>query len=595
MNVRRATGTIVRQRSALGFNAAMSMALLCATSPVLAATIVGTPANESLVGTAAGDRMSGDSLLTNALDFAIGCRAGAGIENQTVNGANVQGADLGRDDLADLAGDDEIVGDVRIDGSFAEFQIYVLAGTGAIFGGAGGNFNGAHCHSDSNSFQLGATRYKGGAGLDTFVGDASYANTTSSDFNLDAGAGSAGMGRFSFYPYGPGGAGGDIKNALAFGDFIDFSASLLGAKTIVGDAMTSTGPGNDDTLVASAGSGSMAPGGGGGNTNTLIAFGDNGVGAVAADRIIGDVFRIAGPGDVRLIVSAGSGELGTPGGANNFVRAFLDTLIGNGGADFLVGDALVQGTGGADLHFVIHSGDKTPANAASGSGNQSVAFNDNLAGGAGADMLIGEGENASDHDAVRFVIKGENVNTIRAFEDVIDGGGGADVIHGDLRYAGEACKITDVTDAFAVEGAFAGRSQLFGDDIHAGDSADIIHGGFGADTMRGDSGRDTFVYYAADLVPIASSLPPVDTIVRFDPQKFAGDVLDLRPLLSCLGFDHGDDPNQWLQLSGGQLKIDLDGPAGGFTPVPFINLPGVRGSVDSLLAGGFFGRNLYVP
>lgn len=553
-------------------------------------TFVGSTANDIFFGFDGNDALFGDFFFDGPgfPDIEIPCKAGAGVEHQPVDG--VTGAtSLANDGFSDGSGDDTVIGDASAR-NFGEFQLNALAGTGAIFGGAGSDFSSALCFSDSGVLDLGEDSFAGGNGNDIFVGDADHGNIHPENVELDAGAGSAAMGRFSFYPHGPGGDGGNNNALQAFNDVVNFQWSFQGTKTLVGDVRGNAPAGSDDRLIASAGTGGRS-GGNGGDMNTVSAFNDRLAGGTRENLIVGDDFRDGGSGAVLLVASAGAGgqdSLGGQGGSNNAVQAFSDVLRGMLRRDVIVGDALMDGSASDDLMFEIHAGFTQPGGGRGGVWNTVSAFNDDISGGLRDDTLIGEGWNKGSSEAIRVFVGGDSGNSgnsVRAFSDTIDGGQGADQIYGDFRFDGDVCDI----DQFELVGALA--SQLFADRITAGLGFDIIHGGFGADTMTGGFGRDTYVYYEPDLTDLGGGMP-VDLITDFFISGPSRDRFDMRPLLRCLGFDPGDAINDWLRVSGTDMEIDKDGPGAGFGFTKMITAPGLSGTTATgLVSSG----NLLIP
>ncbi len=570
--------------------------------------LIGPPTNDIFFGLGGDDRLVGD-LFSIGEDIELPCRAGAGVEFQPVDGATGAGESLGNDAFSDGFGNDTVIGDAQIgdpqvvDGEFKDLHLFALAGTGAIFGGDGGDFNTAQCFSDSSECRdnpEGACFFLGGDGDDTWIGDVDHKAGLSAHVDLHAAAGSAALGRFAFFPPGDGGDGGDNNAVSAYNDIADFQFAT-GTKTLIGDVRGGSATGTDDQLLATAGSAGDS-GGDGGDSNTVSAFNDRLVGGLTfgflspgqAQTIIGDDLREGGTGDVILVATAGAGGAnpgGGDGGSFNAVQAFSDTLIARNGADTVVGDALLNAPGGDDLKFIVEAG--LTKTGAGGTVNNIAAFNDTIDGSTRGDILVGDGwrRGPAIPDAVRIIVGGDAGNNISAFRDAIDGGNGNDSIHGDLKYDANVCDI----DQFDVTGGFNGRSILFGDTINAGPGLNLVHGGFGADRMTGGTTRDTYVWYEPDITPLVGALPPVDLItnyVRIGP-AFVRDRIDLAPILGCLGFSlaGGDLVTDWVRVSGTgaatTLDLDRDGPGGSFAFAPIANIPGLSGvTATALFAAG---------
>ena len=153
-------------------------------------------------------------------------------------------------------------------------------------------------------------------------------------------------------------------------------------------------------------------GGSGGQGNELKAFNDQLDGGDGNDLLIGDVYGGGYGAILSLSAEAGNaGHAGFPdsgagngfgsgvgvggtGGHNNFVNAFNDILDGGAGNDTLIGDVF-GGEGAAKISLLAEAGRGSQGGSADegpdgGDNNLVNAFNDELDGGAGDDMLVGD-------------------------------------------------------------------------------------------------------------------------------------------------------------------------------------------------------------
>jgi hypothetical protein len=299
-----------------------------------------------------------------------------------------------------------------------------------------------------------------------------------------------------------GGGGGSENTMSAFDDTLDGGA---GADTLTGDVY-SIGDNVTTALHVSAGRVENENGGysgGGGSGNTLSAFNDTLDGGAGTDALTGDVYNVGNDSTAELSVSAGSGGSTTSytpggGGDQNDVFAFSDMLEGGSGRDLLVGDVWSGGSGEVVLNLATGADGSSPWGydwSNGGVGNQAAAFNDDLDGGDGDDLLVGDVYFTGSGATVTVNVEGTEGNTVAAFRDTLTGGDGADTLYGDF---------FDGTGAFEpvldVDGDFDGRDGLFADSLDGGNGDDLIVGGLGSDTLTGGAGADTFGFSAADTV-----------------------------------------------------------------------------------------------
>ncbi len=235
-------------------------------------------------------------------------------------------------------------------------------------------------------------------------------------------------------------------------------------------------------------------------SNIGIAFGctiENALGGAGGDTLIGsetantldggagaDVLRGNG-GDDHLTGGAGNDTL--DGGSGNDTLAGgedNDTLIGGAGNDTLDGgdgsDTASYATSTATVKVSLAI---TTAQATGGGGNDTLISIENLTGGSGADLLVGNGD----------------ANTL-------DGGSGADQIVG-------------------------------------GDGADILVGGAGRDVLAGGGGGDTFMFAALkEFSGITASA--ADEIYDFSSAQ--GDYIDLSGIDAVKATSAINDAFTWI-------------------------------------------------
>ncbi len=557
-------------------------------------TLNGTSGSDFLVGSILDDTINGKSgsdILVGDLfnagaghpDIILECNAGVGADFYPLtDGANNVSHASHNDWIDDGSGSDRVVGDAFAI-EYAELQLNALSGTGGLFGGDGGNNNSVRCFSDI---------FVPGTGSDLLVGDVFHIDGQD-DAELNAAAGSSGLGHFSFFPHGPGGNGGDGNLTEAFNDFMSDDAPNAGGDLIVGDVYGIGG--STEFLNALAGAAGR-DGGDGGNDNVVRAFNDQLVGGTGSDQLVGDVLGENGNDDMVFNAFAGTGgdgATGGDGGDNNTVDAFADILFGGTGGDLLIGDAFQNTDPTQDIDFFLKAGAAGSGGSLGGTGNTLNAFSDSLFGNQGDDFLIGDSFRVSGTDAIEVLVAGSAGNTINAFQDHLDGGLGSDRLIGDFFGGG-----TSDPALLDISGSFTGRNRLFADSLYGDSGSDQLTGGLGADTMTGGSGKDVFFFVAGDLFDLSGGVPlgtpPVDLITDFKP--FGADVLNFSDLLSSLGFDlpGGDNINDWLayQVVGNNstILIDQDGAGGAFTTfesmLDLANFTSIANAVSTMVSLG---------
>lgn len=308
----------------------------------------------------------------------------------------------------------------------------------------------------------------GGAGNDLLIGDDAAHEDTAGDDYLN----------------------GEDGNDTLYGE--------AGADTLIGGAGDDQLMGDGLTTTAAKQGNDFLDGGSGNDT----LWGNGG-----ADTLLGGDGNDYLEGDYSTTPTSAQGNDYLDGGAGD------DTLLGDGGADTLVGgagiDQLIGGAGtdtlsGGDGDDYLE-GDSS-STAASDQGNDYLdggAGNDVLIGDGGADTLLGgAGDDQLDGDssATSLSVQGD---------DYLDGGDGNDVLFG---WGGN-----DTLIGGSGNDSFSGGD---GDDIlNGGEGNDVIYGGAGNDTiyagagtdyLSGDAGNDTYIFSAADLLPINNV---VDSVV----------------------------------------------------------------------------------
>ena len=187
-------------------------------------------------------------------------------------------------------------------------------------------------------------------------------------------------------------------------------------------------------------------------------------------------------------------------------------------------------------------------------------FNDDLTGGAGGDLLIGDLyftglTPAADTDDLHISLREEDdPNTFNMFNDTLTGGDGADALWGDFLIDIDIDGNMDLgggmleLDLSGID--VTANDTLFNDVIGGGAGADAIWGQLGDDTLTGDAGGDTFFFgtlldggssgvtgaglgSGLGLVPIFDGN---DTITDYTiAAGAAGDKVDLDALFDALG------------------------------------------------------------
>lgn len=225
-----------------------------------------------------------------------------------------------------------------------------------------------------------------------------------------------------------------------------------------------------------------------------LMFGEGGsdqlFGGAGNDKLYADNADGSGAGKDYLDGEAGNDQL--LGGALD------DELFGGEGNDFLQGDSgtgrsdgddyldgeagddILLGEGGKDE---IHGGAGADQIAGDNGGSDTSGEADTLYGGAGNDIIDGQG--------------GDDVIDGGADNDIVAGGAGADNLNGGL---GDD-QLQGGTGDDTISGN-EGNDTLFGEDgadrVNGDDGNDYLIGGKGNDTLNGGLGDDVYVYYLGD-------------------------------------------------------------------------------------------------
>ncbi|MDH3229386.1 MAG: LEPR-XLL domain-containing protein, partial [Alphaproteobacteria bacterium] len=300
------------------------------------------------------------------------------------------------------------------------------------------------------------------------------------------------------------------------GDFGD-TVVLAGLDAAAGTSVSVTGGSGVDTLVGDDAGGSWSVTGadsgavdgtafsgienltGGAGTDTFFMDGGSVSGMIAggdgpgADTLVGD--------DAGATWNVTGADAGAIDGAAAF--AGIENLTGGAGDDtFVMAGGTASGTiaGGAGADTLDYSaeaaGVAVDLGAGTATGAGSATDIENVTGGAGADVLTGDG--------------GANVIVGGAGDDVLAGGGGADSFEGglgsDILVAGDDANtwvITGVNAGTLNEATFVGIETLQGG---AGDDTFVfMPGGSITGAVRGGGGTNT-LDYSNQIAAIAADL-----------------------------------------------------------------------------------------
>jgi Ca2+-binding RTX toxin-like protein len=476
---------------------------------------------ESLEGSAYADVLTGNAASNGLLggDGNDSVRAGDG--NDTLAGEG------GADTLAGEGGHDSLDG--------GDGNDLVLGGTGfdTLRGGAG---------NDTLSGDVGDDAFDGGTGIDTVT----YASATGA---VTAWLGAGGSGAEGYDTYSA------IEQLVgsAFGDVL---TGYLGEDTLWGgagdDALAGAeandsllGEAGNDVLDGGEGNDSLA-GGAGNDTYHVDAVGDLVVeGANAGiDLVSSRVSYVLGANLENLRLAD---DWSLDGTGNTLANTFFagsgnNVLNGGTGTDTV---SYAYAASGITAWLAL-----TGAQATGGSGSDTYASIENLAGSAFNDVLKGNGlANVLDGAAGADALNGGAGNDTLlggADDDVLDGSTGDDRLDGGFgvdtaSYASAVAGVT-VNLAYVTAQATGGsgtdtllnvenlvgsayadtlRGNALANRIEGGNGSDWILGGGGADVLGGGIGADIFVLASTT----ESAVGALDTVLDFN--RFQGDKLDV--------------------------------------------------------------------
>jgi hypothetical protein len=229
--------------------------------------------------------------------------------------------------------------------------------------------------------------------------------------------------------------------------------------------------------------------GGNGSHNTAKAFNDTLTGGAGNDVLVGDVlyedFDQAPPNDITLTVS-------NDDSFNNLFNVFNDTLMGGDGDDVLVGDVMIDRgfEGGATTsELSLSVSNSGGGNVTLGSHNTFNAFNDVLMAAAGADLLVGDvllelddsalqDTSLTVHNAASSSNDHADNNIFNAFNDQLTGGDGEGLLIGDVAHVifGEGGGGNGVSLMVSNEVGDNNEFNVFNDTMFGGDNFDMMVG-----------------------------------------------------------------------------------------------------------------------
>jgi VCBS repeat-containing protein len=593
----------------------------------LANFLAGGAGNDTLTGGAGDDLIhgdAGDDLLAGGLgndtlsggsgtDTATWAGSGAAI-NASLHAllASGQGSDVLGGDIENLTGSDHAD---TLEGN---------AGSNAFAGGGGtdtvtyvnaGSAIAASLASSSGS--LGEALGDGYAGIENLTGSA-HADTLRGDDGsnrLDGGMGDdslegglgndtlVGGGGIDTVSYAYAGAGTPVTASLA--DFSggttadgggDFDSYQL-IRNLVGGQGNDilAGDGNPNVIDGGTGDDELQGGGGadtlngGAGTNTLTYALSGAAVTVTINAVTGNT-----GGDAEGDVLSGFRVLRGSANGDNLTGDVADNgLFGNAGDDILAGlagnDTLDGGSGVDTVSYaaattaltltLIFNTTVTTSNGGLDYGTDVLTGFENIIGGAGNDILIGE-------DSSPFWV-GTNKLVGGVGDDTLEGGGGADTLIGGVdesdpgsagdtvTYAHSPSGVTVTLNAAGNVGGDAQGDQLFGfrnligsafadqltgdgndNRIEGGAGDDILAGLGGNDALFGDAGIDTLTFAAAGGAVVATLA--VDAGTPGAATGEGADIIDYS-IEYLVGGGHND------ALTGNDKDNRIDGGAGNDT------------------------------
>jgi Ca2+-binding RTX toxin-like protein len=466
-------------------------------------TLIGDDGVNSLSGGPGDDTLQGrggDDVLDGGANSATGdtvsyAERTTNLTASVTSGVPGEDTFTGIENLTGGSGDDQLTGDANPNTLNGGPGDDTLIGAGAV----------DHLNGDANTI----------AGGDT----ASYAErATAVTVTLPAG----GEDVFSGIENITGGSGNDTltgdgnPNRLSGGDGADTLNGADGADTLDGGngADTLNGADGADTLAGGDGADTLD----GGNAPDTVGggLGDDTVrgGADAGDTLDGGAGRdlLTYDGETAAVVVDLGGLVPTPAATD--VTTTFEDVIGSSGDDTITGDAGANSlNGAAGTDTVTYLGNTAAQSVrvsldgvandgtAGGTEGDNVTATENVTGGAGADVLVG-------NQAVNDLRGGSGDDTIigKGGSDALDGGPGTDTVSYEDRGPGEGVSATlagagggagelDSLTSFERLVGGAGDDSLTGsagaDDIRGGAGADVIAGSDGNDTLIGEDGADT--------------------------------------------------------------------------------------------------------
>ncbi|MEX0281223.1 MAG: S8 family serine peptidase [Arenibacterium sp.] len=436
--------------------------------------LVGMRGNDTISGGGSGDDISGgdgDDILDGegGSDVLNGDKGkdtiNGGSGSDTINGGN--GADIlngedGGDTIRGGEGSDIILGgngNDQLEGEAGGDSLFGGAGDDTLLGGAGSDYLDGGSDNDTLDGGTGSDTLIGGSGDDVMEGgdgnDTAIYNGGGATIDLNVSSAQAvgsGFGSDSFS---------GIENLI--GGF--------GADNFTGDSQNNVLKGNagNDTLSGGDGEDTLE---GGDNNDTLnggqksdTLSGGNGNDALSGGNGDDDLDGDGGDDDLR----GGNGNDLLDGDSGN------DTLRGGGGDDDLDGgsgnDTAVYDGAAAVVDLNIGTAQAVGV----GYGSDTLSSIENLTGGDGDDVFIGDG-------SINVLIGagGNDVLTGNGGNDDMFGGNGDDTLNGDSGY----------DDLYGGEGADTLIGGSGNDDMFGGAGNDTLTGGSGVDELEGDAGDD---------------------------------------------------------------------------------------------------------
>ena len=208
---------------------------------------------------------------------------------------------------------------------------------------------------------------------------------------------------------------------------------------------------------------------------------------------------VTGPGSTDTLSQIES-AIGTPYNDTLTGGTLANAIAGGDGDDILVGaagdDALNGGPGRDTADYATATAavdaDLAAGLASGGAGNDSLAEIENLTGGSGNDVLMGD-------DTANTIIGGNGLDRINGSggDDSLDGGGGLDTldfssaiepISVNLAHLSATGQGTDIVVSFQNVTGSPQADQLTGDE-----EVNLLDGAGGDDTMRGKAADDTLI------------------------------------------------------------------------------------------------------